>query len=195
MSEDQLSNTEREIWAAPPYALAGTAVTVITKTYGASSVDLLLADYRLDYLVPAASEGPGFRMDGTPAGRAFAAQEPVLRPPGDGGDWDLHLPLAVRGDRLGVLTVSLPDEPARETRQELMALATILSRALKIADEGTDYSGVSGEGTASRSPRRSSGTSCPGARGCAMSTTWPGSSNPRTPSGATTSTGRPPRTT
>ena len=139
MSEDQLSNTEREIWAAPPYALAGTAVTVITKTYGASSVDLLLADYRLDYLVPAASEGPGFRMDGTPAGRAFAAQEPVLRPPGDGGDWDLHLPLAVRGDRLGVLTVSLPDEPARETRQELMALATILSRALKIADEGTDY--------------------------------------------------------
>jgi serine phosphatase RsbU (regulator of sigma subunit) len=139
MPEDQLSKTEREIWAAQPHALAGTAVTVIRRTYGAGSVDLLLADYRLDCLVPVASERPGFRMDGTPAGRAFASQEPVLRPPTDGGDWDLHLPLAVRGDRLGVLTVSLPKEPEQATREELMELAGVLSRALKIADDGTDF--------------------------------------------------------
>ncbi|MDN3358256.1 PP2C family protein-serine/threonine phosphatase [Actinomadura sp. DC4] len=138
MPEDQLSNTERALWAAPPHALAGTAVTVITKTYGAASVDVMLADYRLDYLAPVASERPAFRMDGTPAGRAFASQEPVLRPPADGGTWDLHLPLSVHGDRLGVLTVSRHDEPGRETRQELVALAAVLSRALKIADAGTD---------------------------------------------------------
>jgi serine phosphatase RsbU (regulator of sigma subunit) len=138
MPADQLSNTEREIWAAQPHAVAGTAVTVITQAYEANAVDLLLADYRLDFLVPIASERPAFRMDGTPAGRAFASQEPVVRPPADGGDWDLHLPLAVRGDRLGVLTVSLPKEPERATREELTEVAAVLSRALKIADEGTD---------------------------------------------------------
>jgi serine phosphatase RsbU (regulator of sigma subunit) len=139
MPGDQLSNTEHEIWAAQPHAVAGTAVTVITQAYGANSVDLLLVDYRLDFLVPLASERPAFRMDGTPAGRAFASQEPVLRPPADDGGWDLHLPLAVRGDRLGVLTVSLPKEPERATREELTAVAGVLSRALKIADEGTDF--------------------------------------------------------
>jgi serine phosphatase RsbU (regulator of sigma subunit) len=138
MPGDQLSNTEREIWAAQPPALAGIAVTVIAQTYGASSVDLLLADYRLDFLVPVASERPGFRMDGTPAGRAFASQGPVLHAPADDGTWDLHLPLTVRGDRLGVLTVSLPKEPEQATREELMTVAGILSRALKIADDGTD---------------------------------------------------------
>ena len=139
MPEDQLSNTEREIWTAQPHALAATVVTVVTQNYGATSVDLLLADYRLDFLVPVASERPAFRMDGTPAGRAFASQEPVLRPPADGGGWDLHLPLAVRGDRLGVLTVSLPEEPGRGRREQLMAIAGVLSRALKIADDGTDF--------------------------------------------------------
>ena len=138
MPEDQRRNTEHEIWAAAPHAVAGTAVTVITQAFEANSVDLLLADYRLDFLVSVTSERPAFRMDGTPAGRAFASQEPVLLPPADGADWDLHLPLAVRGDRLGVLTVSLPKEPERATWEELTAVAAVLSRALKIADEGTD---------------------------------------------------------
>jgi serine phosphatase RsbU (regulator of sigma subunit) len=138
MSEDQRRDTERAIWEAQPHALAGRVSDAIRQAYGASSVELLLADYRLDFLIPVASERPGFRMDGTPPGRAFAAQDPVLRPPADGGSWDFHLPLAVRGDRSGVLSVSLPDQPDLETRQELAAIATVLARALKIADDGTD---------------------------------------------------------
>ena len=138
MSEDQRRDTERAIWDAQPHALAGRVSDAIRQAYGASSVELLLVDYRLDFLIPVASERPGFRMDGTPAGRAFAAQEPVLRPPADGGNWDFHLPLAVRGDRSGVLTVSLPDQPDLAARQELIAIAAVLSRALKIADGGTD---------------------------------------------------------
>jgi serine phosphatase RsbU (regulator of sigma subunit) len=138
MSEDQRRTIERAIWEAQPHALAGTAADAIKEAYGASSVELLLADYRLDFLIPVASERPAFRMDGTPAGRAFAAQETVLRPPADGGPWDIHLPLAVRGDRSGVLTVSLPDQPDVAARQQLMAIAAVLARALKIADDGTD---------------------------------------------------------
>lgn len=139
MSEEQCSTTERAIWEAQPHALAGTAVAAIEQAYGASSVELLLADYRLDFLIPLVSERPAFRMDGTPAGRAFAAQEAVLRPPREGKTWDIHLPLAVLGDRSGVLTVSLPDEPDAATRQELWDIAIVLSRALKIADASTDF--------------------------------------------------------
>lgn len=137
MPEDRLFNTERAIWAAPPAALAGTAVTVVAATYEASSVELALADYRLDYLVPVVSERPAFRMDNTPAGRAFAAQEPLLRL--ENGAWDLHLPLAVQGDRIGVLTVSLPEEPGDELCRELATVATTLAQAIKIADSGTDF--------------------------------------------------------
>lgn len=137
MSEDRFITTELAIWAAPPSTLAGTAVTAVTTAYGANSVVLLLADYRLDYLVPVVSERPAFRMDNTPAGRAFALQEPLLRP--ENGAWDLHLPLAVRGDRIGVLTVSLSEEPDKEVRAELAVLAVTLSRAIKIADNGTDF--------------------------------------------------------
>jgi serine phosphatase RsbU (regulator of sigma subunit) len=139
MHEDRLINTERAIWDAQPAALADTALTAIEKAYGASSAELLLADYRLDFLIPIGSDRPGFSMDGTPAGRTFASQQALLQPPGDGGTWDFHLPLSVQGDRSGVLTVSLADEPDAATQQELSALAVTLARALKIADAGTDY--------------------------------------------------------
>lgn len=139
MPEDHLSNTEHAIWAAQPYALAETAVTAIEKTYGATTAELLLADYRLRFLVPVLSNRPIFHMDGTPSGRAFAAQEPVVRSPGEHGGWDVYLPLAVRGDRLGVLTASFPCEPDTATQRELMVVATVLARALKIADGDTDF--------------------------------------------------------
>lgn len=141
MPEDQLSNAEHAIWAAPPYALADTGAEVVRTAYAATSVELLLADYRLDYLIAIGSERPAFPMDGTPAGRAFAAQRELLVPPDDpdgGESWSLFLPLAVHGDRLGVLAVALPAEPGAAPLDELAALTTTLSRALKIADGGTD---------------------------------------------------------
>jgi hypothetical protein len=177
MSKDQLSTVERAIWEAQPHALAGTVATVIEQAYGAASVDLLLADYRLDFLVPVVSGRPAFPMDGTSAGRAFAAQEPVTAKSEDGGAWDLHLPLAVWGDRSGVLTVALPGEPDTATREELTRAPT--------------SSGVPGGAPGSPSPRRSSGSCCPDVRASPTSTTSPGSSSPPTRSGATTSTGRP----
>jgi serine phosphatase RsbU (regulator of sigma subunit) len=139
MPEDQLSNAEHAIWAAPPYALPGAVAKVVESAYAATSVELLLADYRLDFLIPISSERPGFRMDGTPAGRAFAAQHELLIPPGEEGTWRLFLPLTVHGDRLGILTVALPAEPGAAPREELTTLATTLARAIKIADGGTDF--------------------------------------------------------
>jgi hypothetical protein len=140
MPEERLSTIERAIWGARPYAVAGVAVAAVEDAYGASSAELLLADYRLDFLIPIGSEHPGFRMDGTYAGRAYAAQQVLLEPPagGGGGGWRLHLPLSVHGDRGGVLTVAWPGEPSAEARRDLPVLADTLARALKIADGGTD---------------------------------------------------------
>lgn len=142
MPEDQLSNAELAIWAAPPYALADTVAKVVEAAYAATAVELLLADYRLDFLIPIGSGRPAFSMDGTPAGRAFAAQRALLVPPDEpdeGGTWRLYLPLSVHGDRLGVLAVALPAEPGVVPRDELGTLATTLARAIKIADGGTDF--------------------------------------------------------
>lgn len=139
MAEDQLRDAERAIWDAPPYAAGATANAAVERTYGATSAELLLVDYRLDFLIPVASERPAFRMDGTPAGRAFAAQQPVLLPPGASRSWELFLPLSVRGDRTGVLFAAFADEPDDELRQELSVLAVTLARALKIADDNTDF--------------------------------------------------------
>jgi serine phosphatase RsbU (regulator of sigma subunit) len=139
MSEDTFSIAGRAIWEAQPHALPTTTIAAVEQACGAVSVELLLADYRLDFLIPVGSERAPFRMDGTPEGRAFAAQEPVLRPPVEDGTWDLFLPLAVQGDRSGILTVALPDEPDAVTRRRLADLAVVVSRALRIADEGTDF--------------------------------------------------------
>jgi serine phosphatase RsbU (regulator of sigma subunit) len=138
MPDDQLSSTERAIWQAQPHALAATATQAVKDQFGANAVELLLADYRLAFLVPVTSERQPIRTDGTPAGRAFAAQQPVLLP-GDDGSFDLHLPLAVNGDRLGVLVVSLPRRPDAAEQRRLASVAVILARALKIADQGTDH--------------------------------------------------------
>ena len=136
MPEDQVSTVERAIWEAQPHSLARAAASVIEQAYGAESVDLLLADYRLDFLIPVVSGGPAFRMDGTPAGRVFAAQEPTTVTSEE--SCVLHLPLTVRGDRTGVLTVGLANEPDAGTREELTRVAETLARALKLADTGTD---------------------------------------------------------
>ncbi|MGI5231376.1 PP2C family protein-serine/threonine phosphatase [Actinoallomurus sp. CA-142502] len=138
MSENRLTTVERVAWKAEPHALAGAVATAIEQAYGAISADLLLADYRLDFLVPVVSGRPAFAMDGTSAGRAFAAQETVTVKTGDGDTWEVHVPLTVRGDRSGVLTVALPDEPDDATCEELHAVAGVIARALKIADVGSD---------------------------------------------------------
>ncbi|GLY89876.1 PP2C family protein-serine/threonine phosphatase [Actinoallomurus iriomotensis] len=138
MSENRLTTVERVAWKAEPHALAGAVATAIEQAYGAISVDLLLADYRLDFLVPVVSGRPAFAMDGTSAGRAFAAQETVAVKAGDGEAWEVHLPLTVRGDRSGVLLVVLPGEPDDATCRELFTAAGVIARALKIADVGSD---------------------------------------------------------
>ncbi|MFJ3493606.1 PP2C family protein-serine/threonine phosphatase [Streptomyces sp. NPDC086091] len=76
----------------------------------------------------------------SPAGRAFGSQEPFVQPlRGDEGLVRVHLPVSVRGDRLGVLSVDLPDrEYASAPLDELREIAEVLGREVVVADRDTD---------------------------------------------------------
>ncbi|MCT9094393.1 phosphatase, partial [Streptomyces sp. ASQP_92] len=75
------------------------------------SVDLLMADYAMTILQPVSAlpyTGDPISVYQSPAGRAFGAQQPYVENDDQPGQLTVHLPISVRGDRIGVLTVTLP---------------------------------------------------------------------------------------
>lgn len=108
---------ERALRTAAPHALVEAARAALAEHYGATDIELLMADYSLTVLqpvdAPARPEGP-VPVNGSPEGRAFGSQAPYERTaPGLDDSIVLHLPVTVRGDRLGVLDVTLPRTGAR----------------------------------------------------------------------------------
>lgn len=132
---------ERALRGAAPHALLDAARRVLREAYAAESVELLMADYGLTVLQPV-SELPHTRepvsVHNSPAGRAFGAQEPYAEAV-RGGRVRVHLPVTVRGDRQGVLSVTLPDEEhARDSLDELADVAEVLGHELVVAERDTD---------------------------------------------------------
>ncbi|MCZ0211123.1 PP2C family protein-serine/threonine phosphatase [Streptomyces sp. UMAF16] len=132
---------ERALRAAAPDALLGATRAVLTEQYGAEDVELFLADYGLTVLQPVSDPphalGP-VPVHNSPAGRAFGSQRPYCEG-GRDGRARLHLPVSVRGDRLGVLSVTLPGgEAVRRFEAELADLADVLGREVLVAERDTD---------------------------------------------------------
>ncbi|MFG2606460.1 PP2C family protein-serine/threonine phosphatase [Streptomyces sp. NPDC048514] len=128
--------------AAPPHALVATARRVLADLVGAEDVTLLMADYGLTVLQPVThlphAEGSVSAHDG-PAGTAFVTQKPVVEVPTGIDPQLVHLPMTVRGDRVGVLSVRLPAaavDPATVLR--LGEFATELGHEVATADRDTD---------------------------------------------------------
>jgi serine phosphatase RsbU (regulator of sigma subunit) len=141
MHADRLREAEQAIWKARPHAVTSTALRVVTDIFAATGAEIYLADYPLTFLIPVTPGLDPVRMDNTPAGHAFAAQRTIVETPdrrAPGGPYRTHLPVTVQGDRMGILTVSSARELAAEELEPLAAIATVLARALKIADFGTD---------------------------------------------------------
>ncbi|MGX1268434.1 PP2C family protein-serine/threonine phosphatase [Streptomyces phaeoluteigriseus] len=131
---------ERALRTAAPDELVDAVRRVLVERYAAAAVELLMADYGLTVLQPVA--GPRGRdplpVYDSAAGRAFGAQEPYVEPAG-GGRVRAHLPVTVRGDRLGVLSVTLPgDGEVPEVLGELAEVAQVLGHEVVVADRGTD---------------------------------------------------------
>jgi serine phosphatase RsbU (regulator of sigma subunit) len=129
-------DVEREIWAARAPFVVEAARDAIDAWLGVPGTEVLLIDYHQSHLVPFGDGdgGPAVLVNTHPAGQAYAAVRPVR------DDDHLYLPLAVYGERTGVLAVRLPparlDDPA--LADDLALVATTLGRALRLADTATD---------------------------------------------------------
>ncbi|MFH9429349.1 PP2C family protein-serine/threonine phosphatase [Streptomyces sp. NPDC017615] len=132
---------ERALRTAAPYALADVVRQELAERYAAEAVEFLLADYSLTVLQPVTTPPhalPPVSLRNSPAGRAFGAQEPFLEGLADGRT-RVQLPVTVHGDRLGVLSVTLPDtEDTRAALPELAELAQVLGHEVLVADRETD---------------------------------------------------------
>ncbi|MGW7411962.1 PP2C family protein-serine/threonine phosphatase [Streptomyces sp. NPDC054863] len=139
---DRLASVERHLRAAAPHALLDAVRTVLTDLYGSLAVDLLLADYAMTILQPVGAPPRTFRpvsaRTGAP-GRAFGAQEPFPCADASPGSVIAHLPVTVRGDRLGVLCVTLPEERYdTDVLAELAEAAQALGHQIVVAERDTD---------------------------------------------------------
>jgi serine phosphatase RsbU (regulator of sigma subunit) len=132
---------ERALRAAAPYALLDVVRASLSSEYPVLSVELLLVDYGqtvLQQVTVLPDTADPFPVRAGAPGRAFGAQEPVLDP-GPDGETTAHLPVTVRGDRLGVLSVVL--EPGVETPEivaDLAEVAEVLGHQLIVAERDTD---------------------------------------------------------
>lgn len=133
---------ERALRGAPPHGLLDSLRTHLAQHFAATAVDLLLIDYGLSSLRPFgpcdAVRGP-VPVEASPAGRVFSEQQPYLST-GAGPTVTAYLPVAVRGDRYGVLVVTLPrsQEPPEVFLDHLGAIAQMLGHALRVAERHTD---------------------------------------------------------
>ncbi|MFI9151006.1 PP2C family protein-serine/threonine phosphatase [Streptomyces sp. NPDC053367] len=135
-------SAESLLRAAPPHALVATAARLLAERAEAQEVTLLLADYSLTVLQPVThlphTGDPVPAQDG-PAGTAFTTQSPVVEVGADPAADLVHLPITVRGDRLGVLCVRLPagrTEPSLVL--QLLDFATALGHEISTAGRHTD---------------------------------------------------------
>jgi serine phosphatase RsbU (regulator of sigma subunit) len=132
---------ERALRRSAPHALLDATRAVLKEQYGALDVELFVADYGMSVLQPVAVLPHTLEpvsVHNSAAGRAFGSQQPYCED-GHDGQVRLHLPVSVRGDRLGVLTVTLPDDDAvRRWQPELVDVAEVLGHEVVVAERDTD---------------------------------------------------------
>ncbi|MFJ6694876.1 PP2C family protein-serine/threonine phosphatase [Streptomyces sp. NPDC091272] len=139
---DRLASVERHLRAADPHALLDALRTVLTDLYGSLAVDLLMADYAMTILQPVGTlphtAEPVSAHTGAP-GRAFGAQQPYSCAGSFPASVTAHLPVTVRGDRLGVLCVTLAEERYdADVLAELTDVAEALGHQIVVAERDTD---------------------------------------------------------
>ncbi|MFE7182097.1 PP2C family protein-serine/threonine phosphatase [Streptomyces erythrochromogenes] len=134
-------SVERLLRGAAPHELFEEVRGVLTRDHGAAGAELLMADYASARLQPVTAQP--FTADSvsaynSSAGRAFGAQEPHVVS-GSGGT-TVHLPVSVRGDRLGVLSVRFPaGVRVGGLLGPLQDVADALGHEILVADRDTDF--------------------------------------------------------
>jgi hypothetical protein len=136
---DRSLAVERLLRDVPPHDLPAALRSGLGEHFGALAVELLVADYALTELCRVGREPyttEPIPVEGTTPGAAFVAQAATFDTGGDGVTG--YLPVSVRGDRLGVLAVTLPEEHEPSVWAELERFAEAVAHELFVADRDTD---------------------------------------------------------
>ncbi|MFD4628646.1 PP2C family protein-serine/threonine phosphatase [Streptomyces sp. NPDC058284] len=139
---DRFTSVERALRRSAPHALLEAVQEALAVHYAAGSVELLMADYAMTILQPVSaiphSATPVPVHLGAP-GRAFGSQEPFLESDDRTDQITAHLPVTVRGDRIGILTARLPAHACDQaTVDELADVAEVLGHEIVVAERDTD---------------------------------------------------------
>ncbi|MFJ4316948.1 PP2C family protein-serine/threonine phosphatase [Streptomyces lavendulae] len=134
-------HVERVLRGAAPHELFEEVRGVLARDHGAAGAELLMADYASARLQPVTvrpfTAGSVSAYNSAEA-RAFGSQEPHVVPGEDGAT--VHLPVTVRGDRLGVLSVRFPAGVAvGALLAPLRDVADALAHEILVADRDTDF--------------------------------------------------------
>ncbi|GAA2127065.1 PP2C family protein-serine/threonine phosphatase [Actinomadura napierensis] len=141
----RLQQVEDCLRRTPAHSLPEAVDEVLRRCLPAvSAVRLLLADYHLNVLVPLDGQdqaGP-VRMAGTLVGRAFVSRTPTLNPIAGVNaapdECEVSVPITARGERLGVLAVTVGGRQPEAFLPDLIEIAEITGCALKVAWNHTD---------------------------------------------------------
>ncbi|WP_226961464.1 MULTISPECIES: PP2C family protein-serine/threonine phosphatase [Streptomyces] len=140
---DRLVAAHRALRTAAPHQLLSDLGSALRRHYSVAQLELRVADYGMTALRPLPSDhadaGPAPAHIG-PHGRAFGSQRPFVEPRPEGVETvTAHLPVTVRGDCLGVLTVRLPEARfSSGVLAELAEIADVLGHELVVAERDTD---------------------------------------------------------
>ncbi len=134
---------ERDLRAAAPHELLHVVNEALIRGYGATRVQLHLADYgvRSLQLVGATplSDDPVLIHD-SPQGRAFEAPDPLVVTDGEAHTVTVHLPVSVRGDRVGVLSATFPEKlDTKACLPDLEHICDALGHEIMVAERDTDH--------------------------------------------------------
>ncbi|MFH9691150.1 PP2C family protein-serine/threonine phosphatase [Streptomyces sp. NPDC021019] len=139
------SAVERSLREAAPHEILDVIRSEIERSHGARAVELLLADYAMTRLQPVGvlpHTRPPVSVHDSDPGRAFGAQQPHCSYDHSASTVTAHLPVSVRGDRLGVLSVTLRVEGgadlAADVLEELRDCADALAHEVVVAERDTD---------------------------------------------------------
>lgn len=142
---DRPSAVERSLREAAPHEIFDVIRSLIEDRHGALAVDLLLADYAMTRLQPVGvlphTRPPVPVYDSAP-GRAFGSQEAHCVYDPSASTAAIYLPVSVRGDRLGILDVTLRvgqgEELDAAVLEDLQECADALAHEVVVAERDTD---------------------------------------------------------
>lgn len=129
---------EQALGDADPDRLVEVLESALRDRYGASMIEVRLVDYAMHSLQSTSPDVEPVTVEGSRQGRTFGAQEPHVTDEG-GEETQVHLPVTIRGDRVGVLSVAVPTaDYSPALLEELQHIATVTAREITLAQRETD---------------------------------------------------------